>query len=38
VYAEGMQYVLIGGRFLVRDGKLLEGATPGQPVRAPIAP
>ena len=38
VYADGMQYVLIGGRFLVRDGKLLEGATPGQPVRAPIAP
>jgi N-acyl-D-aspartate/D-glutamate deacylase len=38
VYAEGMQYVLVGGRFLVRDGKLLEGATPGQPVRAPIVP
>ena len=38
VYAEGMQYVLIGGHVLVRDGKLLEGATPGQPVRAPIAP
>jgi N-acyl-D-aspartate/D-glutamate deacylase len=37
VYSEGMRYVLVGGRFVVRDGKVVEGATPGQPVRAAIA-
>jgi dihydroorotase len=35
-YSEGMRHVLVGGQPVVRDGKVLEGATPGQPVRAPI--
>ncbi len=36
LYSEGMRYVLVGGQFVVRDGKVVEGATPGKPVRAPI--
>jgi len=36
VYAEGMRYVLINGQFVVRDGAVQEGATPGRPVRAKI--
>jgi len=36
-YSQGMRYVLVNGRFVVRDGKVVEGATPGRPVRAPIA-
>ena len=35
-YSQGMRYVLVNGRFVVRDGKVVEGATPGLPVRAPI--
>ena len=35
-YAEGMRYVLVLGEFVVRDGRLVEGATPGRPVRAPL--
>ncbi|HZP88485.1 MAG TPA: amidohydrolase family protein [Burkholderiales bacterium] len=35
-YAEGMHSVLVNGQFVVRDGRLLDQATPGQPVRAPI--
>jgi len=38
VYAEGMRYVLVNGRFVVRDGAVLEGVTPGRPVRARISP
>lgn len=34
VYSEGVRYVLVGGRFVVRDGKVMEGATPGLPIRA----
>jgi N-acyl-D-aspartate/D-glutamate deacylase len=37
VFSEGMQTVLVNGQFVVRDGKLVEGATPGRPIRAPIA-
>jgi dihydroorotase len=35
-YSEGMRHVLVNGRFVVRAGKVLDGAVPGQPVRAPI--
>jgi N-acyl-D-aspartate/D-glutamate deacylase len=35
-YAEGMRYVLVLGEFVVREGRLVEGATPGRPVRAPL--
>ncbi len=38
VYAEGMHHVIVGGRFVVRDGRVVEGATPGKPVRAAITP
>jgi hypothetical protein len=31
-----MRHVLVNGRFVVRAGKVLDGAVPGQPVRAPI--
>jgi dihydroorotase len=33
-YSDGFRYVLVEGTFVVRDGKLQEGATPGQGVRA----
>jgi N-acyl-D-aspartate/D-glutamate deacylase len=33
-YSEGFRYVLVGGAFVVRDGKLQEGVTPGQGIRA----
>ncbi|MDP6977909.1 MAG: hypothetical protein QF570_04805 [Myxococcota bacterium] len=33
-YSEGIPYVLVGGRFVVFDGQLVEGATPGQAIRA----
>jgi dihydroorotase len=36
VYSEGMRQVIVGGRFVVRDGQVVEGATPGAPVRAAI--
>jgi dihydroorotase len=35
-FAEGMRFVLVAGQFVVRDGHPLEGATPGQPVRAEV--
>jgi dihydroorotase len=35
-YSQGMRYVLVNGRFVVRDGKVVEGAAPGRPVRAAI--
>jgi dihydroorotase len=34
-HSEGMQHVLVNGVFVVRDGRLQEGASPGLPVRAP---
>jgi dihydroorotase len=37
VYSEGMRDVIVGGRFVVRDGRLIEGANAGRPVRAAIA-
>jgi N-acyl-D-aspartate/D-glutamate deacylase len=33
-YSEGFRYVLVDGTFVVRDGKLQEGVTPGQAIRA----
>jgi dihydroorotase len=36
-YSEGMLYVLIGGELVVREGAVVTGATPGKPIRAPIA-
>jgi N-acyl-D-aspartate/D-glutamate deacylase len=36
VYSEGIRLVIVGGRFVVRDGQVIEGATPGAPVRAAI--
>ena len=36
VYSEGIQYVFVNGEPVVEDGKLVEGTSPGQPIRAPI--
>lgn len=33
-YSEGFRYVLVEGTFVVRDGKLEDGAAPGQGIRA----
>jgi len=33
-YSEGFRYVLVDGTFVVRDGSLQEGVTPGQGIRA----
>jgi len=35
-YSEGMRYVLVNGQFVVREGKVVGGVTPGKPVRAPL--
>ena len=32
-YSEGIEHVLVGGTFVVRDGKLVEDVAPGQAVR-----
>ena len=32
-YSEGILHVLVGGTFVVRDGELVDGVTPGQPIR-----
>jgi dihydroorotase len=31
-YSEGVEYVLVNGTFVVRDGELVEGARPGRPI------
>ena len=36
IFADGMRFVLVGGHWLVREGRTIEGATPGRPVRAPV--
>lgn len=36
-YSEGIPYVLVNGTFVVRDGKLVDGARPGRAVRCPVA-
>jgi N-acyl-D-aspartate/D-glutamate deacylase len=33
-YSEGFRYVMVGGTFVVRDGKLREDIAPGQAIRA----
>jgi dihydroorotase len=33
-YSDGFRYVLVGGVFVVRDGRLQEGVAPGQAIRA----
>jgi N-acyl-D-aspartate/D-glutamate deacylase len=33
-YSDGFRYVVVEGTFVVRDGKLQEGVTPGQAIRA----
>lgn len=35
-YSEGIEYVLVGGVPVVSAGKLLEGVTPGEAIRAPL--
>jgi dihydroorotase len=37
LYAEGMQYVLVNGTVIVSKGALLEGRTPGRPIRAALS-
>ena len=37
-FSEGIPHVLVGGEFVVRDGELIEDATPGQPVRSALPP
>jgi N-acyl-D-aspartate/D-glutamate deacylase len=34
--SEGVRQVLVGGVFVVRDGKLVAGATPGKGIRAAV--
>jgi dihydroorotase len=36
-YSEGIQFVLVNGVAVLRDGKLVEGASPGRAARAPIS-
>ena len=35
-YSEGIQFVLVNGTLVLKDGTLVEGVFPGQAVRAPI--
>jgi N-acyl-D-aspartate/D-glutamate deacylase len=35
-YSEGIRHVLVGGAFVVRDDKIVEGAKPGMAVRRPV--
>jgi dihydroorotase len=35
-FSEGMRYVLVNGVFVVRNGELQAGVSPGRPVRAPV--
>jgi N-acyl-D-aspartate/D-glutamate deacylase len=35
-YSEGMTHVLVGGVFVVKDGKLQPDVNPGRGVRAPV--
>jgi N-acyl-D-aspartate/D-glutamate deacylase len=36
VFSEGTQAVLVHGEFVVRNGKLVDGAAPGRAIRAPL--
>jgi dihydroorotase len=33
-YSEGIRHVLVGGTFVVRDEQLVDGVTPGRPIRS----
>ena len=35
-YSEGIEYVLVGGVPVVNEGKLVDGVTPGEAIRAPL--
>ena len=35
-FSAGVAHVLVGGEFVVRDYAVVEGVTPGKPVRGPI--
>ena len=35
-YSEGIRFVLVNGTAVVSDGKLVAGALPGRPARAPL--
>lgn len=35
-FSEGMHHVLVNGRFVVRDGQVVEGAAPGRPIRGQL--
>ncbi|MGE5207288.1 MAG: amidohydrolase family protein [Chlamydiota bacterium] len=35
-YSEGIEYVLVGGVLVVSEGKLVEGVSPGEVIRAPL--
>ena len=35
-YSQGVQFVLVNGVPIIRDGQLVKGVTPGQPARAPV--
>ena len=35
--SEGIPHVLVAGEFVVRDGRLVERAFPGTPIRAGLA-
>ena len=37
VPSDGVRYLLVNGRFVIRDGKLDANATPGKPIRAPLS-
>jgi len=36
--SRGIMHVLVGGSAVVRDGRIVDGATPGRPVRADVGP
>ena len=31
-FAQGIRHVLVAGEFVIRDGELVEGVAPGQPI------
>ena len=35
-YSEGIQFVLVNGKLVVKEGRVVQGVLPGQPARAPI--
>jgi N-acyl-D-aspartate/D-glutamate deacylase len=37
-YSDGIHFVFVNGTLVVKDGKLVEGVSPGRAARAPIVP